>query len=322
MAGLESAPVVARVVRNGFVEAVHHGLGVITGPDGSVEFVVGDAATPVFPRSSAKPFQALAALRAGAPLTGAHLALACSSHSGEAFHLDAVRAALAASGLGVDDLANTPDLPAGEDARAAWLASGAGKQSLAQNCSGKHAGMLAACVASGWPTLGYLDPEHPLQRLIAGTITEVVGEPLVAWGVDGCGSPVPAFALRGLARGFGRFAAASEGFERQIADAMRTHPEFVGGTGREATLLMRDAPGVIAKDGADGVFAVGLPDGRGVALKITDGADRARGPLLAELLRRAGGVPQQALDRLAHVSVLGHGGEVGVVTYAGLSEGA
>lgn len=302
------------MVRNGFVESVHHGLAAVTAPDGALAHAVGDATTPVFPRSSAKPLQAVAMVRSGARLSVPHLALACASHSGEDVHLAGVTASLAASGLALADLDNTPDFPVDEDARIAWIRAGRPRAALAQNCSGKHAGMLAACVAAGWPTAGYRDPGHPLQALIRATVADLAGERIVADAIDGCGAPIHAFPLVGLARAFGRIAAATDGPERRVADAMRTHPDLVGGTGRDATLLMQDVAGLIAKDGAEGVFAVGLPDGRGFAVKIVDGSTRARGVLLAELLRGAPGVSDAALARLATSPVLGHGEPVGAVT--------
>ena len=228
---LEDAPVVAQVVRNGFVESVHRGVAVVTDASGAVIASIGDPRTVIFPRSSLKPVQALAALRAGAALAGPSLALACASHAGEPMHIAGVRASLAASGLGVDALRNTPDFPLGEAAREAWMAAELGRESLAQNCSGKHAGMLAACVAAGWSTDDYLSPEHPLQALIRETIADVCGEAIIHVGIDGCGAPIHAFALAGLARAFGRIAL----HEAQITDAMRAYPELVGGTGRPDT---------------------------------------------------------------------------------------
>lgn len=237
---LDAAPVVAHVVRNGFVESVHHGLAVVTDAASAVVRAVGDPTTPVFPRSSLKPVQAVGMLRAGAPLVGQALALACASHSGEPRHLEGVRAMLAASGLTVDALRNTPDFPLGDDPRDAWLADRRGPESLAQNCSGKHAGMLAACVAQGWTTDDYLSPEHPLQQLLRATVTDLTGSPIVHTGVDGCGAPIHAIALAGLARAFGRLALAGAGgaatggatHEASVARAMVAHPELVGGEGR------------------------------------------------------------------------------------------
>nr|WP_269779339.1 asparaginase [Propioniciclava soli] len=312
---MREAPVVAEVVRNGFVESVHHGIAVVTDADGAVIRAVGNPATTVLPRSSLKPGQALGMLRAGAPLAGEHLALACASHSGEPAHLAGVEAMLAASGLGVADLQNTPDLPLGEASRAAWLVAGRGKESLAQNCSGKHAGMLAACVAAGWPTADYLGVAHPVQRLIVTTVEDLTGEKVSVTAVDGCGAPLHGFAFAGLARAFGRLAAATGGPERQVADAMRAHPAFVGGDGRPDTELMRAAPGVIAKEGAEGVFAVGLPDGRGVAVKVGDGFRAGR--TVAAAVLRSLGEDASACDALGLVPVLGHGERVGEVRAVG-----
>lgn len=308
---LLDAPVVAHVIRGSFLESVHHGLAVITAPDGSVERAWGDPATPILPRSSLKPLQAVAMLRAGAPLAGEALALACASHSGEAAHLAGVRAALEASGHTPDDLRNTPGRPIGEDALAAWLAAGRGDERLAHNCSGKHAGMLAACRAAGWDETTYLRGDHPLQALTRDVVAELTGERIAATEVDGCGAPVHAFALAGLARAFGRLAVASGGEEARVAEAMRAHPWFVGGTGRPDSVLMADVPGVIAKQGAEEVMAIGLPEGRGVAVKIADGA-RAGAVVAATLLARLG-VDPDAAARLGDVPVLGHGERVGAV---------
>lgn len=301
----------ARVVRQSFVESVHHGLAVVTAPDGSVRAAWGDAATPVFPRSSLKPLQAVAMLRSGAALTGETLALACASHSGEADHLAGVRAGLAACGLDADALRNTPDLPLGEPARGDWLRAGHGPERIAQNCSGKHAGMLAACVAAGWTLPDYLDAGHPLQVRTREVIADLAGASVAASATDGCGAPVHAVALAGLARAFGRIAGAASGPERAVADAMRAHPWHVGGTGRPDTDLMRHAAGLIAKEGAEAVFAVGLPDGHGVAVKITDGARAGR--VVAAAVLATLGVDATALAALGDVAVLGHGARVGRV---------
>lgn len=308
---LQNAPVVAHVVREGFVESVHHGVVVITDPAGAVERAWGDPSTPIFPRSSLKPLQAIGSLRGGAPLTGEALALACASHSGEPWQQDGVRDSLAASGLSVDDLRNTPDKPIGESALAVWLAAGRGDERIAQNCSGKHAGMLRACVASGWSAEDYLDRQHPLQRIIGEVIGEYTGERIVATAVDGCGAPVHAFALAGLARAFGRIAAASEGEAKLVADAMRAHPFHVGGHGRPDSELMAAVPGVIAKEGAEAVVAIGLPDGRGLAAKIADGSRAGR--VVAAAALRPLGLDATALDALGDVPVLGHGERVGEV---------
>lgn len=316
MTQLADAPVVAHVVRSGFVESVHRGIAAVVGPDGSVVAGLGDPATVVLARSAHKPLQALALLRAGAVLTPEQVAVACASHNGEPRHLEAVRSTLAGVHLGEDALRNTPDLPLDPDARRAWVAGGRGPAAVAHGCSGKHAAMLAVCVARGWDPATYLAPDHPLQRAIGATIEDTTGEAVTGLAVDGCGAPAHAHPLAGLARAFGRLAAASSGPERRVADAMRAHPALVAGLGRSVTRLMEDVPGLLAKDGAEGVYAVGLPDGHGFAVKIADGADRAAAVAMATLLRRHGGVPDGVLDRLAAVPVLGHGVPVGAVEAA------
>ncbi|MEO7754168.1 MAG: asparaginase [Terracoccus sp.] len=315
---LGAAPIVAHVVRAGFVESVHHGTAVVTGPDGAVLLEIGDASGPVFPRSSSKPLQALAMVRHGLDTTGAHLALGCASHSGEDFHQEAAREILAGAGLSEADLQNTPDYPYSEAARTAWIASGKPKQSIAQNCSGKHASMLATCVANGWDLTTYRDPAHPLQVAIAETVHDLTGFEPVAVAVDGCGAPIHAVPLVGLARAFGRLAAATEGPEKTVADAIRAFPEFLGGTGRDVTAIIRGTAGLVAKDGAEAVYAVGLADGRGIAVKIADGGSRAHTVLLAAVLRRIGVTDAATLAALEDEPVLGHGEPVGSVVAVGV----
>lgn len=323
---LADAPVVAEVVRSGFVESVHHGVVVATAADGSTPLALGPVDAPVLPRSSLKPLQAVAMLRAGSDLSGELLALACASHSGEEIHQEGALAILRAAGLDEDALQNTPDLPLDPDVRGRWLAAGRPPTSLAQNCSGKHAGMLAACVAAGWDTSTYRDPQHPLQQLTVRTVEELTGERVAAVTVDGCGAPALAVSPVGLARAFGRIAAADPGTpEGRVADAVRSHPRHLGGTGRDVTLLVEGVPGLIAKDGAESVYAVGLADGHGVVVKITDGAERARVVVTTAVLRRLGVGRDDAqvaalLDELdARAVVRGHGQVVGGVRAAGIA---
>jgi L-asparaginase II len=315
---LYDAPVVAHVVRSGFVESVHHGSVVALDAVGSTLLAVGDVTGPIFPRSSSKPIQALAMLRGGLDLDGELLALATGSHSGEAFHLEGVRRILATVGLSERDLQNTPGLPYGEPQRNAWIAAGLGANQLAQNCSGKHSAMLATCVAAGWDTATYRDPGHPLQQLIAATLADLSDEHASAIGVDGCGAPVHAVSLTGLARAFSRIAAAPEGTdEARLAAAIRDYPQWLGGTGRDVTALIRGVPGLIAKDGAESVYAVGLADGRAVTLKIADGGQRARPVVMAAALRHLG-VEAEVLDEMADAPVLGHGQQVGSIDAVGI----
>jgi L-asparaginase II len=200
-------------------------------------------------------------------------------------------------------------LPLAESARNAWLRAGGAPEPIMMNCSGKHAGMLATCVANGWPLESYLDPKHPLQLAIADAVADLAGEPIAAVGVDGCGAPVLAFSLTALAGAFLRLVTAEPGTaERRVADEMRAHPELVAGTGAEDTVLMGAVPGLLAKGGAEGVVAAAVPGLGAVALKIEDGAHRARIPVLLDELRRLGvGVP--VLEEL----VLGGGEPVGEV---------
>jgi L-asparaginase II len=315
---LTDAPVLARVTRGEFVESVHRASVAVTGPDGTLVHSLGDAATPVFPRSSNKPLQGLAMVRHGLDLEDRLLALACASHSGEPFHLEGVRAILATAGLDESALQNTPDLPYAEDERLTWIRAGRPAAPIAQNCSGKHAAMLVTCARNDWDLATYRDPRHPLQQAMAATIEELASEPVAATAVDGCGAPVMAVSLAGLARAFGRLAAAEPGTdEGRIATAIREHPAYLGGTGRDVTALIEGTPGLIAKDGAEAVYAVGLPDGRGIALKVADGGQRARPVILAGVLR-ALGVESAALARLEQAPVLGHGEPVGGVEAVGL----
>jgi L-asparaginase II len=204
-------------------------------------------------------------------------------------------------------------LPLDQSAALAWVRAGGGRERILQNCSGKHAAMVVTCLRNGWPLDDYRHPAHPLQRLVASTLEEFTGEKVAAVGVDGCGAPLFAASLVGLARAFCRLLTAPEGSpERSIADAMRRNPEVVGGTGRDVTRLMQGIPGLLAKDGAEGTYVAALADGAAVVVKVGDGADRARMPVMVTALR-ALGVDAPVLDELATVPVLGGGAPVGVV---------
>ena len=299
----KDTPVVAHVIRNGFIESKHHGHIVALDSAGRTALSVGAADEPMFPRSAAKPLQALGMLRLGWPPSDAEqLALACASHSGEAAHVEAVRRILASVDLDESTLDNTPDWPLNSDAARAL----AKPDRLHQNCSGKHAAMLATCAANGWATAGYRQPDHPVQLGIREAIEQLAGERVEVTAVDGCGAPLFALTLSGLARAFA--AIANDG----VADAMRAHPFLVGGTGRDVTALMAAVPGLVAKDGAEGVYAAAMPDGRAVAVKIDDGAARALMPVLVAALAKVG-VTSDALSELAVVPVLGHDHPVGAV---------
>lgn len=314
MSPVDGAVPLAYVVRDGIVESVHLGTlavrdagGRACGPER------GDPDTPFLPRSALKPVQAVALLRAGLELDGELLALTCASHSGEPAHLDGVQRILAGAGLTTDDLDNTPDLPLGLDAAAAARAAGTAPAPLLQNCSGKHAGMLAACVAAGWPVRGYRAPQHPLQRLVADTVADLTGTAPFTTTVDGCGAPLFGSTPAGLARAFARIAVAAPGTpEGRVAAALRRHPWWVGGTGRPVTALATAVPGLVVKDGAEGVLAAALPDGRALAVTVLDGSPRPL-PVVAGAVLDALGAGTPALADAARVEVLGHGRPVGSV---------
>ena len=289
-------PVVAEIVRSGFVEGHHYGSIVALCADGSVDWSVGEVAAPVLPRSSNKPIQALAMVELGLDLPDDLLALACASHSGEPFHVEGVRRTLASAGLDEAALRTPPDYPLDDAAREAVIRAGGTRTPILMNCSGKHAAMLATCVVQGWDTETYLDPAHPLQVAILETFARLTGEPVTTVAVDGCGAPLLSTSLTGLARAFAALATATEGPEHRVAEAIRRHPSYVSGTTRDELALHRAIPGLIGKAGAESCYAVALPDGRAWALKTDDGAPRVRPVLMAEALRRSGVFAEDGVD--------------------------
>ena len=309
--------VVAELVRSGFVEGRHRGSVVALTADGRVDWAVGAPHQPVLPRSCNKPLQTLGMVRLGLDLPPTLLALACASHSGEPFHLEGVRRILATAGLDESALQTPPDYPLDDEERDAVLRAGGGRTPIHMNCSGKHAAMLATCVLNGWTTADYLDPAHPLQRAVRATFDELTGE-VSELAVDGCGAPLLSCSVTGLARAFQRLAVAQDGPERQVADAIRQHPEFVSGTRRDERTLLGAIPGAIGKAGAESCYAVALPDGRSFALKVDDGGARARPVVMAAALHRSGvdeepGVDGPAVRGTGDVPLMGGGRRVGEI---------
>ncbi|WP_018348491.1 asparaginase [Longispora albida] len=302
----------AEVVRSGFVEGRHYGALVIVDPGGEVAAAYGDARQPVLPRSCAKLAQATAVAEAGIELPGHLTALTAASHSAEGFHLAGVREILASANLRADALRTPAALPRGREAE--HVAAGVRPAPILMNCSGKHAAMLAACCRNGWPIGSYLEPDHPIQALIRDTLTEGAGEDVAWTATDGCGAPVHAISLLGLARLYRSAVLASPGTPaRRVADAMRAHPEYVAGPSRLDTLLMRAVPGLLTKAGAEGVQAGALPGGWAYAFKVSDGSRRAVPPVCAALLGMLGAA---GTGELCRVEVLGGGRAVGTVRAA------
>ena len=312
------APVIAEIVRSGFVEGHHYGSVLALTAAGEVDWSVGTVDVPMLPRSCNKPLQAVGMVRAGLELPPDLLALACASHSGEPFHIEGVRRILASAGLSESALRTPPDYPLDTDAREDVIRAGGVKSSILMNCSGKHAAMLATCVVNGWDLETYLSPDHPLQKSLLDTFASLTGEEVTAVAVDGCGAPLLSTSLVGLGRGFRALAVAPSGPEREVAEAIRRHPEFVSGTKRDELALLRAIPGAIGKLGAESCYVVALLDGRAFVTKVDDGADRARPVLMAEALRRSGvdredGVDGTAVLATGEVPLLGGGEPVGEI---------
>jgi L-asparaginase II len=313
----EVNPVVAEVVRSGFTESRHRGAVAGLAADGTQVISAGQTAVPFFPRSANKPLQATGMLRCGLDLDGELLALGSASHSGEDFHVDGVRKILSGAGLTEADLRCPPSWPLDPPTMRRLMASGEEMSRIRMNCSGKHSAMLATCVRNGWDPAGYLAPGHPLQQALRRTVEDLAGEPVTATGVDGCGAPLFALTLGGLARAFRALVIAPPGSpERRVADAMRAYPEWASGTIRDERLLMDAVPGLLIKGGAEGVDAFALADGRAGVVKIDDGAHRGRTPVTVATLRLLGAaVP----DELATIPVIGGEAEVGVIRVVNFS---
>ena len=309
----------AEVVRSGFAESRHRGALVVLGPGGDVALAAGDVTAPMFPRSASKPLQAAGMLRAGLRLDGPLVALAAARHAGEPFHIAGVRDILAGAGLAEDDLRCPPGLPLDDQVRYQYLRDGGQADPIHMNCSGKHAAMLATCAAAGWPAASYLQPGHPLQLRLRDTVERQSGETVTAMGMDGCGAPLFALSLTGLARAYQSMIAAAPGSaERQVADGMRAYPDWTAGTNRPESALMRAVPGLLAKGGAEGVLAFALADGWAATIKIEDGTARALPALAVALLRQlrpdaCASADAAELDRIGTVPVHGGGQVVGQV---------
>ncbi|MET0816669.1 MAG: asparaginase [Solirubrobacteraceae bacterium] len=291
------------VLRGAAEESEHRVAWCLVRADGSAEGP--DPELPVFARSAVKPLQALGSVRAGVlerfGLGDLHLALACASHGGSAVHVDGVAEVLDACGLVEGALGCGPDLPL--DAREL---DGVRPSRIRHNCSGKHAFGLARCLVEDWPLDGYFRAGHPLQRAMRDCVVEAcnVAAPTQE-ATDGCGMRTFAVPLAALARSFGALAGGGLGpAGDRCAGAMRAHPELVAYDGAIDTELMRAQPGLVAKIGAEGVLAIGLADGRGLALKVRDGSVRAVAPAGVALARSALGLDVAVPESLAVAPII------------------
>jgi L-asparaginase II len=284
-----SEPVIVEVRRNGVVEATHR-VHAVAVRSGEVVAAAGDPSLTCFMRSSSKPLQALALVRARDDLPDDELAIACASHHDTPEQVAAVRALLVRAEATEDDLELGPQ-------------EGRPPQKIHHNCSGKHAGMLALCRARGWPKKGYHLPEHPVQRACHEMHAEAAEVEPEEAASDGCGVVTFALPLERMAHAYSRLETLPQG--DRITAAMRARPDLVGGPDGADFFLMRAAPGWLAKGGAEGLLCAAGPDGIGIALKAEDGASRGHGPALAAFLGQLG----VDLPELAEVPILNSRGE-------------
>ena len=280
------AELLAEVLRSGVVESRHNGHLILLTAQGRVQLFRGNPSLLVYPRSAIKSIQASAMVRSGMQLAPRLLALVASSHSGSEMHQNGAREILSLANLDESSLQNATDRPLGEEDRITWGSKPS--TSLAQNCSGKHSGMLLTCVVNGWPTESYLDPEHPLQVACRTELETLAQEGVSTVSIDGCGAPLFLISLHGLARSIYNLTISNDPIHQGVLRACREFPEMVAGEGRWATRKMREIPGLFLKEGAEGVLIASLPDGRSLALKIDDGSSRALAPLLVAVLREFG----------------------------------
>ena len=311
---------IARVVRSGLEESVHLGHVAVCDVDGRLIARAGDPDRELFIRSCTKPLQAAVSLAAigDETLPDREIAVMCSSHNGEPVHLGAVRALLERAGIGPEALLTPPSYPLDDDE----MARSQHRHPLFSDCSGKHAGMLLACVRAGWDTSTYRRRSHPLQRRVTRAVERATGVDDLRAGIDRCGVPVHGVPLRAIATLYARLGVPERlpDLETEAAraiEAMLAEPYLVGGRNRFDTTLMQNVPGVVAKEGAEALVCACIPEmGVGVALKVADGGDRAAGPAMVEVLTQLDALDsdqRQALHEVASPPVLGGGEVVGTI---------
>ena len=281
-----SGEVLAKVTRGDLVESLHLGRLIVLNTDGSPYLSKGSPELPIYPRSAIKSLQAAAMLKAGLKVNADELAIICASHSGSQNHIDLVTKMLTSRDISISQLKNVADKPLGEKEKFTWGEKSVSQ--LAQNCSGKHAGMLITCQQNGWDMNSYLDLDHPLQVAIKNEIEALASEQVSAVSVDGCGAPLFAISLAGLARAISNLVKSKDDLHQQIILACTKYPELVAGDGRLTTRMMKSVPGLFMKEGAEGVEVCALSDGRVIAIKIIDGSWRPVAPIIMEIFNRWG----------------------------------
>ena len=296
--------VLAKVTRGNLVESLHLGHLIVLNADGSTYLLKGSPELPIYPRSAIKSLQAAAMLKAGLKVEANELALICASHSGSQNHIDLVTKMLTSRDISISQLKNAFDKPLGEKEKISWGEKPASQ--LAQNCSGKHAGMLITCQQNSWDMQSYLASDHPLQVAIKNEIEELAGEKVSAVSVDGCGAPLFAISLIGLARAVSNLVKSTDFVYQQIVSACTKYPELVAGDGRLTTRMMQAVPGLFMKEGAEGVQVCALSDGRVIAIKIIDGSWRPVAPIIMEIFKRWGvEMPDESVKIYGGGSVIG-----------------
>ena len=278
--------VLAEYVRDGVVESEHRGFLAMLNADGTIFKSLGDLETKIYPRSTVKCAQASAMVRHGLKLEPRLLALAQSSHSGAAMHMDGAREILASVGLDESALQCALDRPLGDAERRTW--GDAAPTRIAMNCSGKHAAMIATCVINNWPVDSYLDAAHPLQVAIKAELETLAGEKISVTSTDGCGAPLFLISVIGLARAIRTITISTDPTHKSVMDAARAFPEMVGGVGRHNTEMMQEVPGLFMKDGAEAVNVCSLSDGRALVFKVSDGSLRAFRTIVHACLKEFG----------------------------------
>jgi L-asparaginase II len=296
--------VLAEVTRGGIVESLHLGHLIVLNSDGTTYLSKGSPELAFYPRSAVKSLQASAMLKAGLTVSDEELAIVCASHSGNQIHIDLVTKMLEKRDIPLSAMKNATDKPLGEKEKISW-GDKAGTQ-LTQNCSGKHAGMLITCQQNGWDMKTYLEMNHPLQIAIKNEIELLAGEKVSASTFDGCGAPLYAISLTGLAKAISTVVKSSDGVYKQIVAACSKYPELVAGEGRLTTRMMRAIPGLFMKEGAEGIEVCALSDGRVIAIKIIDGSWRPVAPIIMEVFKRWGvAMPDESVKIYGGGSVIG-----------------